>query len=440
MKIRSDFATIVAILIFVCLISIQVPAQEKKLDSITESRVQQMLREAHDEVSKNYYDPAIHGMDWDGRYKEYQERLKQIKSLNQGLALVAGMMDGLNDSHTFFQPPPRPTRFDYGFEMMMVGDKAYIMRVRPDTDAATKIHPGDQVIAYNKFLVDRDSLWRLNFVFRQLSPGGEANLAVRDPAGAQREVRITPRSRRLNRVMDLTQESDFWQLAREEENDEHLMRQRYYETGDVMIWKMPEFFLDDGEVDHLFSIAKKHKALVLDLRGNPGGAVTTLERMVGNVFDHDIQIAERKGRKPLKPQLAKAHKDAFSGKIVVLVDSKSASAAELFARVMQLEQRGTVVGDRSSGSVMEAREKAMKQGADLQIFYGFSVTDADLVMKDGKTLEHVGVTPDEIVLPTTSDLAEGADPALARALTLAGLPTSPAQAGKLFPYEWPPTF
>jgi C-terminal processing protease CtpA/Prc len=227
--------------------------------------------------------------------------------------------------------------------------------------------------------------------------------------------------------------------VREEETADHQLRQRHYEIDDVMIWKMAEFDLKDDEVDHMFGIAKKHKALVLDLRDNPGGAVVTLDHMLGNVFEEDVKIGDRKGRKELKPQLAKGRgKNAFTGKIVVLVDSRSASAAELFARVMQLEKRGTVVGDRSSGSVMESRHYAESLGLDTKVFYGFSITDADLIMKDGKSLEHSGLVPDEIVLPTASDLAEGKDPALVRAAELAGLKLEPTQAGKLFPYEWSP--
>jgi hypothetical protein len=44
------------------------------------------------------------------------------------------------------------------------------------------------------------------------------------------------------------------------------------------------------------------------------------------------------------------------------------------------------------------------------IFYGVSITDADLIMTNGKSLEYVGVTPDELILPTATDLAGAATP------------------------------
>jgi len=239
------------------------------------------------------------------------------------------------------------------------------------------------------------------------------------------------------KTLDFTNDTDIEKYIRLLEDEDHVVRQRWVEMGDIMIWKVPEFNMEDDEVDHIFSVARKHKMLILDLRGDPGGYALTLERMVGNVFDHDVRIADRIGRKELKPAVAKTLGDrAFGGKIIVLVDSGSASASELFARVIQLEKRGVVLGDKSAGAVMEARGYGYKQGMDTIISYGFSVTEADMIMKDGASLEHVGVTPDEIILPTGRDLSTGRDPVMARAAELAGASIEPVQAGKLFPYEW----
>jgi C-terminal processing protease CtpA/Prc len=414
---------------------------QQGMDKINLDRARVMLHDAYDLVKKEYYDPKIRGLDWDARFHDHDEKIKSATSLGQAFGVIAGFLDGLHDSHTFFRPPSRQTRVEYGYRMQVFGDDVFITRVRPRTDAESKVHIGDQVMQYNKYRVGRDDMWKISYYYRSLAPQSATQLDLRDPAGQARQVIVQSEMHVRKKVMDLTSRDsdDFWQMIREEENADHLVRQRYVEAGDVMIWKMPEFFLNDHEVDRLFDIARKRQTLILDLRGNPGGAVVTLERMLGNVFDHDLKIADRVGRKELKPQLAKTRGgNTFTGKIIVLVDSGSASASELFARVIQLEKRGQVIGDRTSGSVMEAKAHSCSQGADVKIFYSFSVTDADLTMKDGKSLEHTGVVPDEVVIPTAQDLAEGRDPALSRAAALAGINIDSVAAGKLFPFEWIP--
>jgi len=287
--------------------------------------------------------------------------------------------------------------------------------------------------------VNRTDYHDLSYTFDDLMPQIKTQLDLRDPDGNVRRVMVDSKMQQGKKTLDFATGADIEQYIRMEEDEDHTVRQRYEENGDIMIWKMPEFLMSDDEVDHMFGIVRKHKTLILDLRGNPGGAVSTLERMVGNVFDHDVKVADRTGRKELKPTIAKTVGDkAFTGKIIVLVDSQSASAAELFARVMQLEKRGTVLGDQTSGSVMEARGYDYQQGMDTVIAYGFSVTEADLIMKDGTSLEHVGVTPDQVILPTGRDLATEQDAVLAQAVELAGAKLDPAQAGKMFPYEWLP--
>jgi C-terminal processing protease CtpA/Prc len=121
------------------------------------------------------------------------------------------------------------------------------------------------------------------------------------------------------------------------------------------------------------------------------------------------------------------------GRLYVLIDSRSASAAEVFARVVQREGRGMVLGDLSAGLVMRGRVFPLSIGADIRIFYGLSITDADLIMADGTRLERRGVRPDSLILPSAAELAAGADPVLAAALSLAGHETDPASAGAVLP-------
>jgi C-terminal processing protease CtpA/Prc len=227
-------------------------------------------------------------------------------------------------------------------------------------------------------------------------------------------------------------------LVREAETESRLHRHRYHEVGDdLIIWKMPEFDLPPLKVDDVLNNIRKRKSLILDLRGNSGGDEDMLLRLIGSLFDHDIKLGEIKRRKETKALIAKSRGDqAFNGKLVVLIDSKSASASEVLARVVQLEMRGLVIGDLSAGAVMRAKIYPHQVGADIVVPYAACITDADLIMTDGKSLERIGVTPNELLLPTAADLAAKRDPVLSRAAALAGVKIDAEKAGSLFPIEW----
>ncbi len=414
------------------------PAQIQ-FDNIQRERARQMLRDVRDAIEHHYYDPTYHGVDMDARFKAADIGLQSVNNLGAALTTIGETLDALKDSHTFFLPPSRNTHREYGYIQAMIGDRCFITAVRPDRDASEKLAAGDEVLTWQGFKPQRETLWTMTYIFNTLLSLPAMNLGVRGPDGATRSVQVTPKVTREKQVLDLNNDNDFWKLVRDQEDGERDNRQRLANFGNtLLIWKMPEFAMTDEEVDHLIKDARKYTTLIMDLRGNPGGYVKTLERVVGGVIDHDVTIAKRVGRKSdLKPEIAKSRgESAFSGKLIVLVDSRSASAAELFARVVQIEHRGTVLGDHSSGSVMEARHYQFHQGTDVQIFYGASITDADLIMGDGKSLEHSGVVPDEVILPSAADLVAGRDPVLARAAKLAGVELDPLKAGQLFPVEW----
>jgi len=416
------------------------PSDAQPLEKYQRERGLQMLRDVADALRKHYYDPSYHGVDMAPKIKAAEQTVQSANNNSQIFGAIAGLLDNLDDSHTFFEPPARATRREFGYVMTMVGDACYVTNVRPRSDASEKLAPGDRVISLQGYAPTRATLWKLNYLFNTLAAFTTLRMQIVRPDGAEKTVDVAAKLRQDKRVLDLTSGDDLWQLIREDDNAEHLMRQRLTEFGDsLIIWKMPEFDMTDEEVDRILKSVKRFQSLVVDLRGNPGGAVKTLQYLVGGVMDHDVTIAARTGRtKDLKPILAKKRSSPFQGKLIVLVDSRSASAAELFARVVQLEHRGVVLGDLTSGSVMESRFYSMSDGADTKVYYGASITDADLVMTDGKSLEHGGVMPDERILPTAADMAQGRDPVLSKAAKLANVELDPAAAGKLFPYEWQP--
>lgn len=424
-------------------ICLEARAQEQqKITDIQRGQAEAMLEDAHDAVKKNYFDKSFHGQDLDARYKIYKEKLGNTGTLGDAFRTIAAFLSGLDDSHTFFIPPRLSYQAEYGYQVRMIGDACYVTEVRPETDAAGKLHPGDEVLGLDGFAVNRKDLWQLQYYLNELAPKPATVFTVRDPTGNARKEQILTKYIERKRLKDLTLghgDTDIFNLIFERDKQRHLLDDRYVEMGEVMIWKMPAFVRGESDIDHMIGLARKHKTLILDLRDNPGGYDFVLKRMLGSFFDHDVKLGTQVSRKGETEEIVKhVGKAPFAGDLIVLVDSGSASAAEIFARVVQLEHRGTVVGDHTSGSVMLALHYPYSTGIDIKVFYGVSVTAADLLMSDGKSLEKIGVTPDVVLLPTGKDLAGRQDPVLAHAAEMAGIKLDPGAAGKLFPYQWAP--
>jgi carboxyl-terminal processing protease len=415
---------------------------EQRISRLDRERAELMLRIIRQTLKKNYYDPSFHGVDMDAEYNRYEHFLKSAHTLSEAFGLVSDYLDALRDTHTYFVPRNGPERFGYGFRMRMVGDRCLITDVRPGSDAAAKLQPGDELLRVDHEAVTRQNLAELRQHLKSVATRDELQMSVRDPQGNVRSGILLKKFALEKPLTNLAFDSgdqDIRGMADAEQSLGGLLRERWVELGaTTLIWKMPWFGMDQTSTDAMMDKARKHATLILDLRDNPGGSINCLSYLVGWFFRHSVMIARPIGRSKQKEMIARPHRGPFEGKLIVLVDSRSASAAELFARVMQLEHRGMVIGERTAGAVMESRLYFFHFGIDPVIRYEAVVTRADLIMNDGKSLEGVGVTPDVIVLPTGADLAAGRDPVLAQAVQLAGAKLDPVAAGKLFPFEWAP--
>jgi carboxyl-terminal processing protease len=410
-------------------------AQQTGMSKDDQALIAAMLRTAHDDVKKYYYDPKIHGLDWDGLYQKWDAKISKVQNVGEGMRLVTAFLSELKDSHTFLLPPLRSVRIDYGYRLEEIGDACFVTQIRPNTDAAAKLHIGDQVLKLDGYLVTREDFHALQYYRVSLAQRNGTVMTVRTPTGEERELKVSATEHPIN----LNPGQDHWgEMMRSRESRNDAIGKEIVESGDVAIWKLPAFNLAPDWVEKQIGKARGHKALVLDLRGNGGGSTETLSWLAGSLFDHDVKIADRVERDTTKPMIAKRQAHVFEGKLIVLVDARSASASEILARVVQLEHRGTVIGDRSAGAVMEAKHYRESTVAFMGPVFGFSVTDANLIMGDGKSLEKTGVTPDEILLPTAADLSAGRDPVLAHAAELAGVTLDAVAAGKMFPFEWAP--
>jgi carboxyl-terminal processing protease len=419
--------------------TIATEGQDHKYTTLTNAQVQEMLNKVLADIKENYYDPNFHGVDLDQQFEHDRKLVTSAKSQDEALLYVAAAVESLGDSHTHFRPPVRPYGVDYGWMMQAVGDSAcYVTHVRPESDAAAKgLHAGDLMVSINGIPVTREDINNMEFSYRVFPQSG-FHLTVRSMEGTEKNLTAMAK---IIQGQAMVTHTDVMAWGRANRGKEPKDRSKYHEMSkQALFWKLPDFIVDPHEVDGILNKARSFHAVVLDLRGNPGGLVRAEEKFVGGFFDHDVKLGDRKGRKELSPAIAKTRGGkAFGGQLIVLVDGKSASAAEIFARVVQIEKRGIVLGDRSGGRVMESRVFVHAVPLDRVNVsqYSVNIAVADLTMADGKSLERAGVIPDERILPTPADIAAGSDPVLARAAALAGITMTPEEAGKIFPFEWP---
>jgi TonB family protein len=140
----------------------------------------------------------------------------------------------------------------------------------------------------------------------------------------------------------------------------------------------------------------RDRALVLDLRGNPGGLIDSVDEVAGAFLPEGTLISSGTRRYHFfGPQRFTAHDGAgirYSGRVVVLVDKDSRSGAESLARALQYYRRALLVGTHTPGKVLGVDvEIALDDGGLLR------VATLDMRAPDGQRLEGRGVTPDFLV-------------------------------------------
>ncbi|HSZ81354.1 MAG TPA: S41 family peptidase [Polyangia bacterium] len=188
------------------------------------------------------------------------------------------------------------------------------------------------------------------------------------------------------------------------------------QQGDVGIIAFNIFLLDPvlGQIQRAidgFRTRGVH-ALILDLRGNPGGHGAMAIPVASRLVDAPLTLGTIQFRDFAQTLVARPEMGVtpFLGPVAILTDEGTASASEILAAGLQEAKRAVVVGDSTLGAALPSLIEALPGGAVMQYVV------ADFRTPKGVLLEGRGVQPDKRVLETRAGLRTGRDPVLDAAL------------------------
>lgn len=169
-----------------------------------------------------------------------------------------------------------------------------------------------------------------------------------------------------------------------------------------------------GELDRLLFEARDARAVIIDLRGNPGGAVGMIGGVAGHFADSAINLGTMYGRgstlylraNPRVVDPTGTRRPVITAPMAILVDAFTASSSEFFAAGMQALGRAQVFGEPSAGMALPALMLRLPSGDVLMH------PIADHEDASGRRVEGVGVLPDVATPLTRRALRDGRDPAL----------------------------
>ena len=162
---------------------------------------------------------------------------------------------------------------------------------------------------------------------------------------------------------------------------------------------------------------RRHPILIVDLRGNPGGRIRTLQRVAGLFLDEPVELLRLLDDGVEESLQAAPGPLRYKGDVRILIDERTGSAAELLAAALQDLRRATLYGRPTAGSA-RSRLSLLLPGGVVLHYAG----RAEFRRRDGRPIEGVGVEPDVTYHPSRTDLARGVygdpqrDPAVRLAL------------------------
>lgn len=196
-----------------------------------------------------------------------------------------------------------------------------------------------------------------------------------------------------------------------------LVREELVRPGIAYV-KLMDFRLGAGNSvrSALRSLAAQEpiRAVILDLRGNPGGLLREAELTAGIFLPPETILVRTMSRLETPgTYVARGEPTMLQVPLAVLVDDRTASSSEVVTIGLRSVHRATIIGERTAGALGASRTFPLSVGAMI-------VTLAKVVGPNDEVIEHEGIAPDVLVKLTGPDMERGQDTQLDAALKALG--------------------
>ena len=338
---------------------------------------------------------------WD-KLKTEHVNSKDVKDQNLVYGAIKGLTESLNDPYTeFFTPKDYKTfKEDIGGNFSGVG-----MEIGIRNDQLVVIAPLKDSPAEKAGLLAGDMILKIDDKATDGFNVSQAVQVIRGEAGTNITLNIFRK--------DWTKSKDFT-ITRASIN---IPTVDYEMKGNIAYVQLYNF---DANTEKVFYNAmkdvlldKQAKGMVLDMRNNPGGYLDVAVNLAGWFIPRgDVIVKEKYADGKVDVFKASGNEALKDLPLVVLINSGSASAAEILAGALRVDRKIQLVGEKSFGKGSVQELQTLKDDSALK------VTIAKWLLPDDSAIDKVGLIPDVTVELTESDTSSGKDPQLDKALEL----------------------
>jgi tricorn protease len=357
----------------------------------------EMFDDAWRTMKYRFYDPEMHGKDWDAMRAKYQPLVEYVGDRQELLNIINEMIGELNASHTGAAPPPggragavSTAHLGLELEADSAAGRYRVAHVYEDGPADrdwVKVSAGDYLIAINGRAVKAgDNFWEI--LNNRLNRKVEVTFNNKPTEDGAWKTRIEPVS--MGAYSQLRYER--WVKQRRETVDK-LSNGR---IGYLHIQAMNQPSLRKFEKEIRENRGKE--ALVIDQRWNGGGNIE--QELLAILVQRQYQVWQPRGTEPSGRPFA-----GFFGPKVVLQNWRSGSNAEMFPAGFRALGLGKVIGTPTAGAVIGTGSYSLIDGSTVRT-PGVGVYLAD---PKRTNMENYGVKPDILVDNTAEDNLAGRD-------------------------------